>query len=80
MFITDTENPLCPHNLTPLLPLMTLSAQVEVIFVDYNSDPSLPPLQEATGLVLPPRASLPLLRIITISNSLHKVRRGSACG
>lgn len=50
------------------------------MLVDYNSDPSLPPLQEATGLVLPPRASLPLLRIITVSHSLHKVRHGIVLG
>jgi hypothetical protein len=47
---------------------------VELIIVDYNSNPALPPLWEAPSLVLPDLKDLPLVRFITVTHSMHKVR------
>jgi hypothetical protein len=50
-----------------------LHEALELIIVDYNSNPALPPLWEAPTLVLPNATDLPLLRFITITHAMHKV-------
>ena len=46
---------------------------MELILVDYNSDPTLPPLWEVDTMRFPPLEGLPLVRVITVPYALHKV-------
>lgn len=54
-----------------------LKHQVELILVDYNSDPELPPLWEVNTMRWPPqREDMPLVRVITVPNHVHKASGG----
>jgi hypothetical protein len=44
--------------------------------VDYNSNPHLPPLWNSSTVRMPEQtAVLPLVRVLTVTRAIHKVRR-----
>ncbi len=68
-----------PSELSVLLRLQRLSIglawlQVEVILVDYNSNPNLPPLWNTSSVKMPSQtATLPLIRVVVVPRIIHKV-------
>jgi hypothetical protein len=55
-----------------------LTEQVELLVVDYNSNAHLPPLWNTSSVKVPSAAEgLPLVRVITVTKAMHKVRMHS---
>jgi hypothetical protein len=61
-------------NLAAYCQRYNLSDQVELVVVDYNSSPYLPPLWNTSSIKVPSAAEgLPLVRVITVTKAMHKV-------